>query len=213
MSDVPAVLRYSKRARRLTVRVHVNGRVEIVAPLRTADRRIRAFLDRHGDWITRQRERVRLNAAPDAPFPPAQLSLAATGEVLNVAQLVSHQDVAVIRRHLRATVIERARTHLVRAVTQQAEQLSLRPARISVRRQRTRWGSCSRLGTISLNACLMFQRPQVVEYLLVHELMHLTHMNHSAQFWFAVAQRCPDWRALDRELVDGWRNVPRWMFD
>ena len=81
-----------------------------------------------------------------------------------------------------------------------------------IRRQRSRWGSCSVRGTISLNVCLLFQRPEVVDYLIVHELTHVRHMNHSARFWQAVEQHCPDWRMLDRELVEGWRHVPRWVF-
>ena len=67
-------------------------------------------------------------------------------------------------------------------------------------------------GTISLNACLLFQRAAVVDYLIVHELTHVKHMNHSPRFWQAVEAACADWRALDRELVRGWRTVPRWVF-
>jgi predicted metal-dependent hydrolase len=88
----------------------------------------------------------------------------------------------------------------------------VRFARVSIRRQRSRWGSCSARGTISLNACLLFQRAAVVDYLIVHELTHVKHMNHSARFWHAVESVCPDWRVLDRELVQGWRTVPRWVF-
>jgi hypothetical protein len=84
--------------------------------------------------------------------------------------------------------------------------------RLSIRRQRSRWGSCSVRGTISLNACLLFQRPEVVDYLIVHELTHVQHMNHSKRFWQAVERNCPAWRALDRELLQGWRRVPRWIF-
>jgi predicted metal-dependent hydrolase len=66
--------------------------------------------------------------------------------------------------------------------------MGTRFSRISIRRQRSRWGSCSVRGTISLNACLLFQRPEVVDYLIVHELTHVRHMNHSARFWQAVEQ-------------------------
>ncbi len=84
--------------------------------------------------------------------------------------------------------------------------------RVLVRRQRTRWGSCSTRGTISLNCCLLFQRPPVVRYLLIHELVHTRHMNHSHGFWQRVARHCPDYSGLDRELLDGWRRVPSWVF-
>ena len=86
----------------------------------------------------------------------------------------------------------------------------LRYARIQIRRQRTRWGSCSRNGTISLNACLLFQPPDVVNYLLIHELAHTRHMNHSRRFWSLVEKHEPRWQELDAGLTRGWREVPAW---
>jgi predicted metal-dependent hydrolase len=77
--------------------------------------------------------------------------------------------------------------------------------------QRSRWGSCSRQGTISLNCCLLFQRAEVLRYLLVHELAHRRHMNHGMHFWRLVERHEPQWRALDRELSTGWRRVPGWV--
>jgi predicted metal-dependent hydrolase len=59
----------------------------------------------------------------------------------------------------------------------------------------------------------LFQRPEVVRYLLIHELSHTRHMNHSRQFWALVESFEPDYRALDRELLSGWQHVPSWMFD
>jgi predicted metal-dependent hydrolase len=84
--------------------------------------------------------------------------------------------------------------------------------RMHLRRQRTRWGSCSASGTISLNMCLMFQRPAVVRYLLVHELCHRRQLNHSPRFWSLVESFEPQWRALDAELLRGWQKVPSWVF-
>jgi predicted metal-dependent hydrolase len=85
--------------------------------------------------------------------------------------------------------------------------------RIQIRRQRTRWGSCSRNGTISLNACLLFQPPAVANYLLIHELAHTAHMNHSRRFWKLVEKLEPEWRQLDAALTGGWRGVPSWALD
>ena len=119
---------------------------------------------------------------------------------------------AKMRVALRAWLLRAARTRLEPRVAAIARAMGVNYSQISIRRQRSRWGSCSARGTISLNCCLLFQRPEVVDYLLVHELTHVKHMNHSACFWQAVERHCADWRALDRELVQGWRHVPRWVF-
>jgi predicted metal-dependent hydrolase len=83
-------------------------------------------------------------------------------------------------------------------------------SRLQIRRQRTRWGSCSPSGTISLNACLLFQPAPVVNYLLIHELAHTRHLNHSRRFWRLVERLEPGWRDLDAALSRGWREVPAW---
>jgi predicted metal-dependent hydrolase len=106
--------------------------------------------------------------------------------------------------------------HMARAVlAPRLQQLSadtgLAYLQLQIRRQRTRWGSCSRNGTISLNACLLFQAPEVVDYLLIHELAHTRHMNHSRRFWALVARHEPRWRELDAALMLGWREVPAWV--
>jgi len=83
--------------------------------------------------------------------------------------------------------------------------------RLQVRAQRTCWGSHSSSGTISLNYCLLFLRPELVRYLLIHELSHSRHMNHSRRFWALVEHYEPDYRALDRELGRAWSEIPGWL--
>jgi predicted metal-dependent hydrolase len=77
-------------------------------------------------------------------------------------------------------------------------QLSVK--RVTVRDQRTRWGSCSRRGTISLNWRLMQTPPSVRDYIILHELMHLREMNHSPRFWRQVENVCPDYAAAGQWL-------------
>jgi predicted metal-dependent hydrolase len=225
-------VRVSRRARRLSVRVHFTGRVEIVVPPRTSVRSVERFIGRHRDWIDRRRAEARRSARPPEPFPPQEIELAACGERWRVHAAGGDRaprvleagdglltirgtlaDAAAGRRALRTWLVARARTVLGAELGRLATELDFTYERLSVRRQRTRWGSCSVRGTISLNCCLLFQRPEVVRYLLVHELVHTVHMNHSERFWRRVAAHAPDCRRLDRELLDGWRRVPSWVFD
>lgn len=224
-------VRESHRARRLTVRVFHTGRVEVVVPARTSPVTVQRFLERHRTWIERKREEARARAVPVAPFPPAMIEFAACGEIwrLHVSgsgrrvrlkplgpELLAldgdASDGRAVRQALRRWLTDRATDFLTPALHACARELGFDFQRVLVRRQRSRWGSCSTRGTISLNCCLLFQRPAVVRYLMIHELSHTVHMNHSRRFWQTVGQHCPDYQRLDRELLDGWRRVPHWVF-
>ena len=121
-------------------------------------------------------------------------------------------DARQVRRALRDWLAREARALLGPALADCARDMGVEYRRVAIRRQRTRWGSCSTRGTISLNGCLLFQTPQVMRYLLVHELVHTRHMNHSRSFWAEVARHCSEHARLDAELLDGWRRVPSWVF-
>jgi predicted metal-dependent hydrolase len=223
-------LRFSARARRLSVRVHRNARIEIVAPLKMSRQRIVEFVALHREWITRQQSRALQRAPLVEPFPPPTIALTAIGErwvvhlagglgSLRVRELTARVlsirgqgDAMQLRLVLRRWLIRHAGPR-IESVLQELVASGL-PAyrRLSMRFQRSRWGSCSMRGTISLNVAMLFQRPEVARYLMIHELTHLEYPNHSAHFWRAVAARCPDWRALDRELLQGWQRVPSWLF-
>jgi len=224
------VVRESRRARRLAVRVLQTGRVEVVVPPRTSRLAVEHFVARHRDWIERKRAEAQRHAIAAEPFPPSHIALAGCGELwrvhlaggtgrlrLSIASGIitvhgTGRDGRELRQALRRWLIERAGGVLAAELAGCARELGFRFERVMVRRQRTRWGSCSARGTISLNCCLLFQRREVLRYLLIHELAHTRHMNHSRRFWACVAEHCADHRSLDRELLDGWRRVPAWVF-
>jgi predicted metal-dependent hydrolase len=81
---------------------------------------------------------------------------------------------------------------------------------VTIRGQKSRWGSCSRRRTISLNYKLLFLPPHLVRHVLIHELCHTQHLNHSAKFWALVSQKEPAYRPARVELRSAWRSVPRW---
>lgn len=223
-------VRISRRARRMSMRVFPGGRVEVVVPPGAGVPAIERFVARHRDWAERRsRELVRL-APRAAERQPAHVEMDLLGRAWHVeyghGRRVRTEEVAEdrLRVHAPSLTDRQVSQALVPWLTKLAtrelrsrldalsRQIDIDFARLSVRRQRTRWGSCSNKGTISLNVCLMFQRPEVVRYLMIHELCHRRHMNHSKRFWSLVASFEPDWKPLDVELLQGWRNVPAWVF-
>jgi hypothetical protein len=219
-------VRRSRRARRLGARVFPDGSVEIVVPAAAGAREVTRFVARHRERIERLRQRW---PRIDTGFPPERIDLPALDEswrcqyrpaaTIAPGALVEMGGVLALNEALRGDALraalldwlrERARHWLESQLTALAAKWGIRYQRLQIRRQRTRWGSCSTRGTISLNCCLLFHRPEVVRYLLAHELAHLTHMNHSPRFWRLVEQYEPRWREYDRALTRGWRQVPGW---
>jgi len=223
-------VRISRRARRLSMRVFPGGRIEVVVPPGVGIPAIERFVSRHREWAERRAREFTLLAPHSTTRRPALVELALLerswrveyhaagrpavhdeGDGLLRVGGPEHTD-ATVSRALMRWLSALANAELGARLAALSRELDIDYARMHLRRQRTRWGSCSAAGTISLNVCLMFQRPEVVRYLLVHELCHRRHLNHSDRYWKLVQSYEPRWRALDAELLQGWRNVPAWVF-
>ena len=225
----PLRVRESRRARYLTLRLLPPHTLELVVPRGTRAADINAFVLEHRAWI----EEARRELAAARPLRheglPATVDLRAVGrqwrveyrhapgaplrlrEVASVLEVSTPQDDRRgADRALRSWLLDEADYHLVPWLKREAQAVGHRPARVQVRLQRTRWGSCSNSGTVSLNAALLFLEPALVRYLFIHELCHLIALNHSRKFWSAVARHEPDYEALDRRLTDAWHEIPLW---
>ena len=223
-------VRISRRARRLSMRVFPGGRVEVVVPPGTGLPAIERFVSRHREWAERRAREFELLAPAGGQRCPGHIALALSGQRWAVEFEPARRATALERDDGVLTVRapdDSARSvappllrwlagvaarELSQRLDETAQETGIDYARMHLRRQRTRWGSCSAAGTISLNMCLMFQRPAVVRYLLVHELCHRRQLNHSPRFWKLVESFEPGWRALDAELLRGWQHVPAWVF-
>ncbi len=230
--DTPCFsVRESGRARRLSIKVYPRGRVEVVVPKRTRPADVQSFVSDNRDWIRRAREELAGHTL-DEPFAlPEFIDLPAVGR-RHAVHYVQRPGVRTVHWRLSGdgivlsgdtanagrcvTALKRALSSIAR--TEFSPRLAALSAltgvayeRLQVRAQRTCWGSRSCSGTISLNMCLLFLEPELLRYLLIHELCHGRHMNHSRRFWALVARFVPDYRRLDRELGESWRAVPVWM--
>lgn len=226
--DAEVNVRHSRRARRVAVRVSAAGRVELVVPRGTSERHAWAFFESRAEWVRHHVTRRRASLPPDEEFPPRVLRLGLSGETwrlfraggsgrarlveqAGVLELRGDGDAAAWRRCLVAWLKGRAELELGTRLANEARRYGFSYSALRIRLQKTRWGSCSTQGVISLNLALMFQPEAVVRYLLCHELAHTHHMNHSARFWQCVERCEPRWRELDAALCAGWRNVPAWL--
>ncbi len=195
-----------RRARRYILRLQADGSARVTIPRGGSEAVARQFAERHRGWLQKQLQRQA--AKPRKPMTwqvgteilfrgqRARLEAGANGEEGSVrfeSEVLRVTDPAgdlrpAVERHLRRL----AERELPGRVLELAAAHQLPVRRVTVRSQRSRWGSCSRRGTVSLNWRLIQAPSFVRDYILLHELMHLREMNHSRRFWKAVEQVCPD---------------------
>ncbi len=224
-------VRESGRARRLSIKVFPRGRVEVIVPRRTRAAEVREFVEAHRDWIRKARESFAADHPPEPFVLPTVVRLAGIERQFSV-RYVPEPDAKTVRyRNSGDSVVLSGYTHDERlcvsalkrwltklAKTEYAPRLSALSAltgnpfkKMHVRGQRTCWGSHSSTGTISLNYCLMFLEPAQLRYVMIHELCHARHMNHSKRFWKFVATFEPRYRELDKGLNGSWKQIPTWV--
>lgn len=221
-------LRRNVRSKHVRIKVHANAEVEVVVPRDFDERDLPAILDKHENWVE---ERLSsLDIRVNSPLsPPTTLYLAAINERWrleyfpgtargsicregpNYTLQIFASDPEAIRQTLRRWLARKAKRHLVPWLLHTSEELTLPFSGISVRCQRTRWGSCSAQGRINLNYALLFLAPELVRYLFVHELCHTVHLNHSTHYWALVEHHEPQFRQLRKRLKQATGEVPRWL--
>jgi predicted metal-dependent hydrolase len=225
----PLSVRESRRARRLTLRLVPPYTLELVVPRGTRPADVSAFVHEHRLWIEEARRELAACSTVRSEGLPRRITLAAVGESWDVEYRQERDARPRYRVHgtalevvtpqsdghgaatvLRNWLLDQADFHLAPWLLREAVVVGRRPTSVQVRLQRTRWGSCSNSGTVSLNAALLFVPPEVVRYLFVHELCHLISLNHSPRFWKAVARYEPSYEALDRRLTGAWSEIPLW---
>jgi len=221
----PHGIRLSSRARRVLLRLHPERGLEIVTPRPMSAQRALRLLEQHRDWIERHLPTLPTWSAQQLP---SRIDLPALGQ----SWTLEHTPVAARPRLHACAERERITLHgpadalwplLGRWLTGQAkarllprlEQLAaehgFRFNGASIRWARTRWGSCSRRGTISLSARLLWLTPEQVRYVLMHELTHLEHFHHGPAFWQALETRLPGALMLDAQLRRAGRVLPAWL--
>jgi predicted metal-dependent hydrolase len=204
----PVEVRRHPAARRLTLRVSRTRRAVIVTlPVQCGIEEAGSFLTRNLDWV---RERLDSLPAP-IPFRDGMLiplrgvahRVVMPGEIPRrrvVRRIDAHPfhelhapgDLAAAVKRLELWFSKEARTDLEDRVAWHARRLAVKPNRLTIRDQTSRWGSCSTTGALSFSWRLVLAPPAILDYVAAHEVAHLREMNHGPRFWALVRQTCPD---------------------
>ncbi len=206
-----------RRARKYILRVRPDGSLRVTIPRGGSRREAEVFLQRHQKWVAEERLRVAERHAPVEWRIGDSILLHGEPVVIHLREVGRSRMLVVGDQRVRiAAGIDNVRPavelglrriavrELVPRLEALAEQHGLTVARVAIRNQRSRWGSCSRGGVIALNFRLVQMPAPVCDYILLHELMHLRQQNHSRRYWRLVAEVCPDYREAERWLrVEG----------
>lgn len=166
------------KTRRKTVSLEVkrDGSVIVRAPLRMPQREIQEFIESHRSWIEhkcRLMEKRRAQSVSTGVPPVDEIS---------------------------GKEWEKIREAFADRVDYYCKKMDVQVGRITIRNQKTRWGSCSAKGNVNFNYQLYYMPPELMDYVIVHELAHRRHMDHSVLFWEEVARYCPEYTVYRNQL-------------
>jgi predicted metal-dependent hydrolase len=233
-------VRVSDRAKHVSIKVSHLGEVEIVVPRGFDMQQIPEILKKRQEWIAKTTQRIAaerrsltrelvptLQASPTFPeqlnlrslleewtirYQPtdqAQITFSTPApHQLMIQGKVSQANGSLALQHW---LKRKAEAHLTPWLRLVSREIDLPCNQISVRGQKTLWASCSSKKNISLNFKLLFLPPHLVRYVLIHELCHTIHLDHSQHFWSLVEEKEPNYRLIDLELNKAWIYIPEWV--
>lgn len=229
-------IRRSLKAKNLRLKVTREDGLLVVVPKGYDEKRIPSVLKQKKVWIADALKRIgetrRFLEPTSAMYLPEAVRIVALSEtwLVRYRQEATHSGVRlradnrileisgsnlardVVIRKLKDWLRLRVREELFPIAKQLAAKNHLKLGGLLVKSQRTRWASCSAQRNLALNTKLLFLSPDLVRYVIIHELCHTVHMNHSNEFWQLVAVHEPSYKALDLALREAWKSVPQWVF-
>jgi predicted metal-dependent hydrolase len=224
------VVRVSRRARNVLLKVHPHNGLEVVIPEGFNRKLLPGILEKKQGWIINRLKKYNDEAATREAGPPNVIRLRAVHQEIILAYNYLPGDKLILKRtsegamlcgdladqnrvlsQLRYFLKDCAKKELPGWLERLARQHGLSPGRCSIRLQKTRWGSCSSKGSINLNAKLMLLPPELAEYVLLHELAHLRQPNHSKAYWRLLSSMAPEVGLREAQLKQAWKYVPAWV--
>lgn len=181
VGDIDVEVVHSRR-KTMALQVKADGRVVARVPMRMGEAKVKAFVEQHRAWVEKKLAETAGRAAE-----------------LKTADRLSETDIRELA--------EKARADLPARAARLAPQVGVTYGRVTIRLQKTRWGSCSSKGNLNFNCLLMLAPEQVRDYVVAHELCHRKEMNHSPRFWAEVGRVLPDYQASKKWLKDNGKHL------
>ncbi|MDR1731950.1 MAG: M48 family metallopeptidase [Synergistaceae bacterium] len=225
----PYTLKRSSRARYVRLVVSAEGLTVVIPKGFCVERDLPSILESRRAWIEKTLERVkaRIQQREATSGLPETIRLSALNETwrvtvapLTVDRLVAKERTITLTSDFRESealsalkrwLLLKGRFHLPPLLRDAAKSHSFKVAGVTVREQKSQWGSCSSRGNISLNSRLLFLPPSLVRHVLLHELCHLKEMNHSKAFHKLLEALDPEAKRHAIELKQAWSLVPGWV--
>lgn len=224
-------LKRHARARHVKFKASSLHGLEVVVPLRFSLKHLPGIFEENRLWIEKRLLEIQAASLLDTHAMPDVLHLRALEQSWSIHYvksdnkklklMVLHQqelvlvgdttDTVLCKKLLSNWIKKQGHGYLVKLLNSVSEQTGLSYKSVSIRGQRSRWGSCTSDKAISLNFKLMFMPPELVKHIIIHELCHTLHMNHSAKFWRLVASFDPAWKQHCREVRRSEGLVPGWV--
>lgn len=173
--------------RTIELKICTDGHLQVRAPHYMTDAAIADFLNKKSEWIARHQTRIKERQQKKAQEPPVQQ--------------LSPQDIRALADQAMKVIPDRVRFY--------AEKIGVDYGRVTIRNQKTRWGSCSAKGNLNFNCLLMLTPEDVQDYVVIHELCHRKEMNHSPKFWSEVAKIMPDYKNSKIWLKENGEDIIR----
>lgn len=180
------IIKSSRRT--IELQICTDGHVRVRAPFYMTDAEIADFLNKKTNWIDKHRTQMKERQQMKTQEPVRRLS---------------PQDIRALADQAMQIIPDKVRFY--------AEKIGVDYGRVTIRNQKTRWGSCSAKGNLNFNCLLMLAPEDVLDYVVIHELCHRKEMNHSPRFWSEVAKIMPDYKNSKIWLKENGNDIIRRM--
>lgn len=196
-------VQYSKRSK-ISLQIETNGLIIVKAPKGASDELIRGAVERHSEWILENRQRLAAaRQAPKAKAYQGEERFLYLGKEYPLHKLIEPGDLdaEALKLALKKFYFASLKKVVAQRMPQYQAQLKVKPKTVEIVESTTKWGSCSADKKLTFNYRLAMAPPEVIDYVIIHELCHLLHMNHDRSFWRRLGSIMPDYKDKEEYLA------------